>query len=88
MPAIMIILNIVFITGILVAIVGLCAWGIVSDRPLATHLTNRAVARAQRAQQHGFVEWAQQHGFRERRRVPREVSGYRGPGRRAIDVGA
>jgi hypothetical protein len=76
MPAIMIILNVVFITGIVVAIVGLCAWGIVADRPLATYLTNRAAARARRAQ------------GRERRRVPREVSGYRGPGRRAIDVGA
>ena len=74
MPAIMIILNIVFITGVMVGIVGLCAWGIVADRPLATYLTNRAEARAQRA--------------RERRRVPREVSGYRGPGRRAVDVGA
>ena len=88
MPTAMIIMNIVSIAGIVVAIVGLCAWGIISDRPLATYLTNRAVARAERAQQHGFVEWAQQHGFGERRRVPREVSGYRGPGRRAIDVGA
>ena len=48
MPAIMIILNIVFITGIVVAIVGLCAWGIVSDRPFAAYLTERANARAQR----------------------------------------
>jgi hypothetical protein len=76
MPAIMIILNIVFITGIVVAIVGLCAWGIVSDRPFATYLTNRAIQRAQR------------QPAQERRRIPREQSGYRGPGRRAIDVGA
>jgi hypothetical protein len=42
MPAIMIILNIVFITGIVVAIVGLCARGIISDRPFAAHLTERS----------------------------------------------
>jgi hypothetical protein len=72
----MITLNIVFITGVVVGIVGLLAWGIVSDRPFAAYLTNRATARAQRF-----------HG-QDRRRVPREASGYRGPGRRAIDVGA
>jgi hypothetical protein len=76
MPAIMIILNIVFITGVVVGIVGLLAWGIVSDRPFTTYLTNRAMARAQRAP------------AQERRRPPRERSGYRGPGRRTIDVGA
>jgi hypothetical protein len=76
MPTIMIILNIVFITGVVVGIVGLLAWGIVSDRPFAAYLTNRATARAERVQ------------GPDRRRVPREVSGYRGPGRRAIDVGA
>jgi len=76
MPAIMIILNIVFVTGVVVGIVGLLAWGIVSDRPFATYLTNRALARAQRAP-----------AF-ERRRTAREQAGYRGPGRRAIDVGA
>jgi hypothetical protein len=76
MPAIMITLNIVFITGVVVGIVGLLAWGIVSDRPFAAYLTNRAIARAQRPQ------------AQDRRRVPREVSGYRGPSRRAIDVGA
>ncbi|HUA49743.1 MAG TPA: hypothetical protein VMA77_31210 [Solirubrobacteraceae bacterium] len=76
MPAIMIILNIVFITGIVIAIVGLCAWGIVTDRPFRTYLTNRAMARAQRRPAY------------ERRRSSREQSGYRGPGRRAIDVGA
>jgi hypothetical protein len=73
MPAIMIILNIVLIAGIVVAIVGLCAWGIISDRPYATYLTNRALARAQQSR------------GRDRRRVPREASAYRG---RAIDVGA
>jgi len=72
MPAIMIILNIVFITGIVVAIVGLCAWGIVTDRPFATHVSRLAVLRARR--------------FGERRRVPAERSGYRGPNRRVLDV--
>ena len=57
MPTVMIILNVVFITCIVAAIVGLCAWGIVSDRPFATYLTNRARAR---------------HG-RENRRAPREA---------------
>jgi hypothetical protein len=76
MPAIMIILNIVFITGIVVAIVGLCAWGIVSDRPFAAYLTNRAMARAQHRLAH------------ERRSLAREQSGYTGPRRRAIDFGA
>jgi hypothetical protein len=75
-PAIMVILNIVFITGIVVAIVGLCAWGIATDRPFAAYLTNRAIARAQRASNY------------ERRRLSREQSGYRGPNRRVIDVGA
>jgi hypothetical protein len=74
MPAIMIILNVVFIMGVVVGIVGLCAWGIISDRPFATYLTKRAEARAQRTPQ--------------RRRVPREVSGGRGPRRPAIDDGA
>ncbi len=76
MPATMIILNIVFITGVAVGIVGLLTWGIVSDRPFAAYLTNRATARAQRFQ------------GPDRRRAPRGVSGYRGPTRRAIDVGA
>lgn len=76
MPAIMVILNIVFITGIIVAIVGLCAWGIISDRPFAAYLTARAEARAQRRPAY------------ERRRVPREQAGYRGPLRRAVDFGA
>jgi hypothetical protein len=72
MPTIMIVLNIVFITGIVVAIVGICTWGIVTDRPFATHVSRLAVLRARR------------HG--ERRRVPRERSSYRGPNRRVIDV--
>jgi hypothetical protein len=76
MPAIMIILNIVFITGIVVAIVGLCAWGVISDRPFAACLTERATARAERRPAY------------ERRRLSREQSGYRGPGRRPVDVGA
>jgi hypothetical protein len=76
MPAIMIILNAVLITGIVVAIVGLCAWGIITDRPFATYLTERAAARAQRRPAY------------ERRRLSRDQSGYRGPARRAIDVGA
>ena len=73
MPIVMIILNVVFIAGVVAGIVGLCAWGIITDRPFATYLTNRALARSQR--------------IPERRRVPREASGYRGSGR-AIDVGA
>ena len=40
----MVALNIVFITGIVVGILGLLAWGIVSDRPFATYLSQRAVA--------------------------------------------
>lgn len=75
MPAIMIILNIVFITGVVVGIVGLLAWGIISDRPFATHVSRLAVERARLR-------------FPERRRMPRERSGYRGPNRRVIDVGA
>jgi hypothetical protein len=76
MPAIMIILNIGLMTGIVGAIVGLCAWGIISDRPFATYLTNRAMA------------WAERQSAHERRRLSREQSGYRGPRRRAIDIGA
>jgi hypothetical protein len=74
MPTIMVTLNIVFIAGIVVGMLGLLAWGIVSDRPFATYLSRRAVARADR--------------IPERRRTPRERSGYRGPNRRVIDVGA
>jgi hypothetical protein len=74
MPTIMIVLNIAFITGIVVAIVGVCTWGVISDRPFATHVSKLAVIRARR--------------FGERRRVPAERSGYRGPNRRVIDVTA
>ena len=76
MPTVMIIMNFVFITGIVAAIVGLCVWGIISDRPFAAYLTERAVARSHRRPAH------------ERRRLSREQSGYRGPLRRAVDVGA
>lgn len=74
MPTITIILNIVFCAGIVLAIVGLCAWGIVTDRPFAAYLTNRSIARSGR--------------LPERRGAPREESGYRGPRRSALDVGA
>lgn len=74
MPTIMVVLNIVFMTGVVVGIVGVLAWGIVTDRPFATYLSARAMARARRTP--------------ERRRTPRERSGYRGPNRRVIDVGA
>ena len=74
MPTIMVILNIVFIAGVVVGILGLLTWGIISDRPFATYLSQRAVARANR--------------IPERRTTPRERSGYRGPNRRVIDVGA
>jgi hypothetical protein len=80
MPTITIILNIVLITGIVVAIVGLCAWGVVTDRPFAAFLANRALARAQ--------QLPDRRRTPERRRAPREVSGYRGPLRRAPDFGA
>ena len=74
MPTISIILNMAFSAGIVLAIVGLCAWGVITDRPFAAYLTNRAVARAQKVS--------------DRRQVPRDVSGYRGPLRRAFDAGA
>ncbi|MBV9803694.1 MAG: hypothetical protein JO130_10905 [Solirubrobacterales bacterium] len=74
MPTIMVILNIVFIAGVVGGILGVLTWGIVSDRPFATYLSQRAVARARR-------------GRPERRRIPREASAYRGPNRRVIDVG-
>jgi hypothetical protein len=74
MPTIMVILNIVFIAGVVVGMLGLLAWGITSDRPFATHVSRLAVARANR--------------IPDRRRTPRERSGYRGPNRRVIDVGA
>ena len=80
MPTIMIILNMAFCAGIVLAIVGLCAWGIITDRPLAAYLTDRGMARAQRLPDRRRAP--------ERRRVAREVSGYRGPLRRALDLGA
>ena len=80
MPTIMIILNMAFCAGIVLAIVGLCGWGIITDRPFAAYLTNRAIARSQRI--------ADRRRAPDRRRTSREASGYRGPGRRAIDVGA
>ena len=80
MPTIMIILNMVFCAGIVLVIVGLCAWGIITDRPFAAYLTNRAIARAERI--------PDRRRSAERRRAPREASGYRGPLRRAIDLGA
>ena len=76
MPTIMIILNVVLITGIVLAIVGLCAWGIISDRSFATYLTNRARARAQRPP------------ALDLRRLSPQQAGYRGRRMRAIDVGA
>ena len=80
MPTVTIILNIVFCAGIVLAIVGLCAWGVITDRPFAAFLTNRAIARAERIPDRRRAS--------ERRRAAREVSGYRGPLRRAPDVGA
>jgi hypothetical protein len=80
MPTISIILNIVFCAGIVLAIVGLCAWGVVTDRPFAAFLTHRALARAH--------QLPDRRRTPERRRDPREVSGYRGPLRRALDLGA
>lgn len=74
MPTMMVILNIVFIAGVVVGMLVLLAWGIISDRPFATYLSHRAVARANR--------------IPERRKTPRERSAYRGPNRRVIDVGA
>jgi hypothetical protein len=74
MPIIMVVLNIAFSMGVVFAILGLLAWGIVTDRPFATHLSRRAAARARRGP--------------DRRREARERSGYRGPNRRVIDVGA
>jgi hypothetical protein len=74
MPTIMVIVNLVFIAGVVVGMLGLLSWGIVSDRPFATYLSRRAVARANR--------------IPDRRTTPRERSGYRGPNRRVIDVGA
>ncbi len=78
MPAIMIILNAVLMTGVVVGIVGLCAWGIITDRPFAAYLTRRAEARAQERARRAA----------ERGRVPRQPSAARGLRRPAIDDGA
>jgi len=80
MPTVMVVLNIILIGGVVTAILGLLAWGIVTDRPFATYLTNRAEARAL-----GITD---RRRHPDRRRESREVSGYRGPGRRAVDFGA
>jgi hypothetical protein len=65
MPTTMLVLNVVLITGVVVGIVGLCAWGIITDRPSATFVTNRTAAQARRG--------------RVRRRATREA--YRRHGR-------
>jgi hypothetical protein len=79
MPAITIILNIVFCASIVLAIVGLCAWGVVTDRPFAARLASRAQSPAQ--------QLPDRRRTAERRRAPRERSAYRGPLRRALDLG-
>jgi hypothetical protein len=48
MPTIMLILNVVFIAGAVLGIVGLLAWGIVTDRPFATARAERGMAGAAR----------------------------------------
>lgn len=62
MPTIMLILNVVLITCVVVAIVGLCAWGIVTDGPFATYLTNRAQARRGRENRRAPREAYRRHG--------------------------
>ena len=74
MSTIMVILNIVFIAGVVIGMLGLLSWGIITDRPFATDLSARAVARARRGP--------------DRRRASREVPGYRGRNRRVIDLEA
>jgi hypothetical protein len=80
MPAITIILNVVLCASIVLAIVGLCAWGVVTDRPFAARLTSRAHARSQ--------QLPDRRRTAGRRRSPRAGSGHRGPLRRALDLGA
>jgi hypothetical protein len=58
MPTTMLVLNVVLITGVVVGIVGLCAWGIITDRAFATFVTNRNAEQARR---------------RASRRAPREA---------------
>ena len=82
MSTIMIILNLSLCAGIVLAIVGLCAWGIITDRPFAAYLTSRNIARAEGRADRRRADRA------DRRRASRDVSGYRGPLRRALDAGA
>jgi hypothetical protein len=74
MPAIMVIVNIIFCAGVVVGIVGHLAYGMATDRTFATHVSKLAIERAGR--------------FGERRRVPRERAGYRGPNRRVLELPA
>lgn len=53
MPDAMIILNTILIDTVVIAIVGLCAWGIVTDKPFVTYRVNRAIARRRRAYARG-----------------------------------
>jgi hypothetical protein len=57
MPTVMLILNVVFIAGVVLGVVGLLAWGIVTDRPRAAAVNERALARTR---------------ARERRPLPRD----------------
>jgi hypothetical protein len=82
MSTIMVILNIFFVAFVVFTVVGMCAWGIVTDTPFATFRADLAARRAQR------LARAQRVPAYERRRFSREQVGYRGPGRRAVDVGA
>ena len=73
MPTIMVILNVVFIAGVVLGIVGLLAWGIVADRSLVPARGEAAMARAR---------------ARDRRRVSGQArTTYRGS-RRPMGVGA
>lgn len=48
MSTIMVILNIFFVAVVVFTVVGLCAWGIVSDSSFATYRASRAARRAER----------------------------------------
>ena len=78
MPTTVILLSIALCAFVVIGIVGHLAWAIAADRPFAAYMTQRAEARAE----------ARARRATERRRVPREMSGYRGPLRRAADVSA
>jgi hypothetical protein len=82
MATIMVILNIFFVALVVFTVVGICVWGIVSDPPFVTFRANLAAKRAQR------LARARRVPAYERRRFSPEQVGYRGQGRRAIDVGA